>query len=105
MTVGAGLYLSPSETDTKKQNAAIRQLIEGRSNSVFSATLTSNSTTTTITSPTIGPNSALLWQPTTSAASPQMTVMYVSSLVAGTAILTHGSNAASNQTFNFVAIG
>lgn len=105
MTVGAGLFISPTEKDPLKQNAIIRQLIEGRSNAVFTATLNANTTTTSVSAPTIGPNSVLLWQPTTSAASPQMTVMYVSSLVAGTAILTHGSNAASNQTFNFLAIG
>ena|SRR5690349_15886864 len=105
MTIGSGLFLHPAEKDQTRINSVIRQLIEGRSNGVGTFTLTSSAGSTTVTSPIIGPNSVVVWQPATAHAAAQMTVMYVSSIGAGTMTLTHGSNANADQTFKFAAIG
>lgn len=103
--IGAGSFLSPSEKDQTKINNAIRQLMEGRTNNVFSVTLNSNTTSTTITSVLIGPNSTLSPVPLTANAAAQMTLLRVASLVAQTAILAHGSNANSDQSFSFIVTG
>ena len=105
MTVGAGIHLNAEERDPRKQNAAIRQLMEGRTNNIFSATLSSSAGSTTITNSLIGPNSTLVAVPQTANAASQMTLLYVSSVAAQTATIVHGNNANADQIFNFVVIG
>jgi hypothetical protein len=108
---GSGLYLAPNEKDPIKQNAAIRQLIEGRSNAVGTVTLTNNgaATTTTVTAPNCGPNSVVLMFPTTAAASTflQGSSLYIATanITAGQFIVTHAATATANLTFMWAAFG
>lgn len=111
MTVGSGLYLNPGETNQFKIVTAVRQLMEGRSNAVFTFTLNANSTSTTITPITGGPNSILLWAPATPAAAATVTTLFytqstsTSSSVLGTFLLQHASNPSATQTFYYATIG
>ncbi len=105
MTIGSGIYLHPAEKDPLKINQAVRQLMEGRSNSIGACTLTSGAGTTTVTSPIIGPNSSVTFQPLTANAAAQMTLLRVSTIGAGTMTLVHGNNSNSDQNFNFIVSG
>lgn len=105
MTTGSGLYLSPAERDPLKQNTAIRQLIEGRSNAVGSVTLTANAASTVVTAPTCGPQSAVFLCPTTANAAAIVAATYVSAVAAGTFTITHTNNANADKTFYWVCLG
>ncbi len=105
MTVGSGLYLSPAEADPLKQNAAIRQLIEGRSNAVGSVTLTAGTTSTVVTAPTCGPQSAVFLFPTTANAAAIVASTYVGTVAAGTFTVTHPNDADTDKTFFWACFG
>lgn len=105
MTVGSGLYLSPVEQDSQKQNAAIRQLMEGRSNAVGTVTLTANAGSTAVTATTCGPNSAVFPFPSTANAAAIVATTYVSAVAAGTFTVTHTNNANADKTFYWVCLG
>src|SRR5690349_3875594 len=105
MTVGSGAFLHPAEKDQLKVNHAIRQIMEGRTNNVFSATLSSSAGSTVITNGLIGPNSTLIPVAKTAHAAAAITTLYTSSIGAGTATLAHGNNANTDMTYNFVVVG
>lgn len=105
MTVGSGFYLSPNEKDPINQNNAIRQLMEGRSNAVGSVTLRASQTTTVVTAPVCGANSAVFLFPTTANAAAIVAATYVSSVASGTFTVTHTSNGNTDKTFFWVALG
>ena len=104
MTVGAGLFLSPSEKDPIKQNAAIRQLMEGRSNAVGSFTITSNTTSTLVTAVNCYLSSVVLLSPYTSTAANDFGLI---SVVPGNGTFTanHASNTLSTRTFLYAVVG
>jgi hypothetical protein len=109
MTVGAGLYLPPNETDQRKQNAAIRQLIEGRSNAVGLVTLEHDgvATTTTVTAVNCGPNAIPFLEPVTANAALARATTYVlrSNVTPGQFIITHAATANADETFAWVCLG
>jgi hypothetical protein len=106
-TVGSGLYLSPSETDQRKVNTVIRQLLEGRSNAVGTFTVNPSTTLTTVITPNVGLQSIILWQPTTANAAAQMATLYCATtdVAKGQFTLHHASNATTDQIFNYLAVG
>lgn len=91
-------------TEERKLADAVNGAIRGKTNNVITVTLTANSATTTVNSPLIGTNSALLWTPTTANAAAE-TTMYVSARSQGTATLTHGNDADTDKTFEVVIVG
>lgn len=101
----SGLYLSPSETDPRKQNNAIRQLIEGRSNAVGSVTLAANAASTVVTAPNCGAGSSVFLFPTSANAAAIVAATYVSSVAAGTFTVTHTNNGNTDKTFFWVCLG
>lgn len=105
MTVGAGLYLSPSENDPVKQNIAIRQLIEGRSNALVEATLTASVASTSVTAINCGTGSAPIPVPMTANAAAALATMYITSVSNGSFVVMHANNAQTDRTFRFVVIG
>lgn len=109
MTTGSGLYLSPTETNQQRQNSAIRQLIEGRSNAVGVVTLAHDgvATTTTVTAPTCGINSIVILTPQTAHAATAFATTYVqaSDITAGQFIVTHAATAQTDQTFGWLCVG
>ena len=106
MTVGSGLYINLAEKNQLIVNTAIKQLIEGRSNAVGTVTLTTG-TATTVTAPTCGPQSAVFLFATTADAAAAITTVSVpsSNISAGQFIVNHASNANTDKTYNYLAIG
>ncbi len=93
------------EKDLTKFAFAIQQLGQGRSNAVGSVTLRTNQITTTVTNLTCGTESVPLLVPRTLAAASALATTYVSSVLAGSFILTHDSTANSVRTFSYVNLG
>lgn len=107
MTVGSGLFLSEDEQDKIRQNQAIRQLMEGRSNAVGTLTLAHDgiATTTTVTAPTCGPNSAVFLFPSTAHGAAVVATTYVSSVAATQFVVTHATTTNADVTFFYVCLG
>lgn len=109
MTTGAGLSINPGETNITRVVAAVRQLIEGRSNAVGLITLTHDgvATSTTVTAVNCGPNSVVLMFPTTANAAAVVTGTYVKAadISARQFIVTHAATSQTDQTFMWVCLG
>jgi hypothetical protein len=107
MTTGSGLSISENEQDQGRQNQIIRQLIEGRSNAVGTATLAHDgvATTTTVTANTCGPNSVVLLFPQTAHAAAVVATTYVSAVASKSFTLTHATTTNADVTFGWLAIG
>lgn len=105
MTTGSGLYINPTEKDPIKQNTAIRQLIEGRSNAVGVCTLTANAASTVVTAVTCGPNSHVELYPKTANAAAIVAATYVSVVAAGSFTVTHTNSATTDKTFTYACFG
>lgn len=108
-TVGAGLYLSPAEQDPLKQNAAIRQLMEGRSNAVGTFTLSANATSTSVTAINCSPSSVVIPVPMTTStsgasASADLALMKITAGT-GAFVVAHASNATSDRAFLYAVVG
>lgn len=106
---GSGLFLSSNEKDPIKQNTAIKQLIEGRSNAAGVFTLTASAATSTITAPTCSPSCAVIVCPATANAAAEIGngTMYIAeaTIIAGSFVVTHANNAQTDRTFRYVCIG
>jgi hypothetical protein len=106
---GSGLSLAPNETDQRKQNQAIRQIIEGRSNAVGSVTLAHDgvATTTTVTANTCGQNSCVFLFPTTAHAAAVVATTYIKTadISKSQFIITHAATSNSDVTFSYVCLG
>lgn len=107
MTVGSGLSISVAEKDPVKQNTAIRQLIEGRSNAVGTVTLAHDgaATTTTVTATTCGPNSIVFLTPLTAHAAAVSPYVLLTNVTPGQFIVTHAATAETDQTFGWFCVG
>lgn len=101
----SALVLSPGESDLRRIIAAINQLTQGRSNAVGSVTLTTSTTTTTVAAQTCGSGSTVILSPTTANAAGALATTYISSVGNSTFTITHASNAQTDRTFLYVAIG
>src|SRR5579885_1378785 len=103
MTTGSGLYLSPVERDPLRQNAVIRQLIEGRSNAVGAVTLAHDgaTTSTVVSAPACGPNSAVFLFPTTAHAAAALATTFVgpSNVAPKQFTITHAATTNTDVTF------
>lgn len=109
MTVGSGLSIAPNETDFRRICAAIRQLIEGRSNAVGQATLTHDgvATTTTVTAVNCGPGSIVTLTPQSlnAAAALATTCVQQADVTAGQFIITHAATSNADETFGWACLG
>ncbi len=85
--------------------AAIRQLIEGRSNAVGTCTLAANAGSTTVTAVNCGPTSAVFLFPTSANAAAIVAATYVSAVASGSFTVTHTNSASTGKTFYWVALG
>lgn len=105
MSAGGALSISPAEKDPFKIVAALRQMMEGRSNATGSVTLTANAASTAVTAVSCGPNSAVFLFPKTANAAAIVAATYVSAVASGTFTVTHTNNANSDKSFYFVCLG
>lgn len=98
--------ITDKERDLGRIAAAVTRLQRVRNNTV---TLTINVATTTVTDPTVTPNSRVFFEPLTASAATELygATMYV--LAAdhdlGSFTITHANNATADRTFGWVALG
>lgn len=103
----AGLTLSPSESDPRRISDVVRQLMEGRSNSVGTVTLRASQVTTTVSAPTCAPGSLVFLTPQTAHAAGVIASTYVlaSNTTKGQFIISHPSDANVDKTFGWEVRG
>ena len=85
----------------------LKELADGRVNSVSSVTLTASSATTVVTDPRVGPNSSIFFEPQTANAATEQAAggMYVSSKGDQTFTVTHANNAQTDRRFGYAVLG
>lgn len=111
MSVGSGLYVAPNEQDVTKVARVVRQLIEGRSNSVGTFTVTNDgvATSTTVTAPTAGQNSIVIAFPASAGASTfwrgNNFHIKTSDVTPGQFVVTHAATSTANLTFVWLCVG
>lgn len=93
------------EKDLTKHAFGQQQLAQGRSNAVGVCTLRASQTTTTVNAQNCGADSRVFLSPTTANAAAALATTYVSSVSAGSFVLTHASNVQADKTFGFVCLG
>ena len=107
MASGGALWLGWNETDLRKINAVVRQLMEGRSNSTGTVTFSTDATSKTVTAPTVGAGSVIVLMPQTSAAAAVLATSYIAStdVTPGQFIVHHSSSTSTQRTFGWIALG
>jgi len=103
----SGNVPAPQETDLFRIVRGIRDLFEGRRNTVGSFTLTANVATTTVTVLNFGPSSTPIWTPSTANAAAEIGngTMYVSARAKQSFTVTHANNAQTDRTFFYAIDG
>jgi hypothetical protein len=103
----SGNVPAPTEKDSYRIVRAVRELFEGRSNAVGSFTLAANAATTTVSAPNCGAGSTVLFTPTSANAAAEVGngTIRVSAVANGSFTLTHASNAQTDRTFLYAALG
>jgi hypothetical protein len=85
---------------------AVNNILEGKINPLGSVTLTANSTTTTMTDRRIGPNSVIIFMPTTAnAKSEGAPWVSARATTENTCTLNHSSNSALDLAFDYCILG
>lgn len=99
--------VSTFEKDATKIAAAIRELGQGRSNAAGVVTLRVSQTTTTVAAVNCGSKNSVFLFPATANAAAIVATTYVleSNVSPGQFIVTHPSNANTDKTFYWVALG
>lgn len=97
--------VQPGEKDLGRYAFAIKQLGEGRSNAVGTVTLRASQTTTTVAAPNCGESNAVFLMAATANAAAIVASTYVSSVAPGQFVITHPSNANTDKTFYWIALG
>jgi hypothetical protein len=95
------------ETDPKRQNFAINQLAQGRSNAVGSFTLAASVASTTVTAQNCGSGSFVLLMPKTANAAAEIGngTLYIGTVANGSFTVTHANNAQTDRSFGYAAFG
>src|SRR5512143_2309754 len=95
------LWLATTESNQRRVNAVIQQLMEGRSNATGVVTLSSTgATSTTVTARTCGANSAIFMFPQTLTAQSSASAYVPSTDVsAGSFIVHHSSSTSTDRRF------
>lgn len=99
------IQLQPGERDIRRLVDSIRQLNDGRQNSVGDVTLRANQTTTTVTFENCSRDCRVFLSPRTLNAAAAVPTTYISSILQGSFVITHASNAQADKTFSFCCIG
>lgn len=89
----------------RRLSVVLQSALQGKLNCVGSVTLTVNQATTTLADARIGPESAILFMPTTLNAAAGLTALYVSARGKETATLTHANNAQADRSYDYAVIG
>lgn len=103
-TLNVPLQLNDQEQHLRLIAETVNQLLDGKLNATGTFTLSANSDTTTLADTRIGPDSVILWMPTTANAGGEIG-MYVSSRGKQTATITHMNDSRTDRTFAYVVLG
>tara|TARA_R100001463_G_scaffold42137_1_gene88522 strand:- start:4889 stop:5212 length:324 start_codon:yes stop_codon:yes gene_type:complete len=98
----------PSDGATPRQVAfAVNLLIDGKFNSTGSVTLTASAASTAVTDYRAGPDSVILFTPTTANAAAEQGggTMYLSARAKQGFTITHANNSQTDRTFLYIVIG
>lgn len=100
----ASLNVGQNEKDPRRLADTIRQLVEGKTNAIVTATLTASATSTTVKAPTCSPSSYILPCALTQDACHDIPFM---SFAPGTGqfVITHANNSLNTRTFGFMVVG
>jgi len=82
-----------------------RNLLDGKIYSTGSVTLTANAASTTLSDRRIGPNSVIVFMPTTSTSAAGLTALYVTGRGSSTATINHANNAQTDRTYGYAVLG
>lgn len=95
------------EKDFRRQNLAIKQLSQGRSNATGTVTLTANAATTTVAAENCASDSVIALMPQTANAAAALATTYVlaSNVTNGQFIISHANDAQTDKTFGWEARG
>jgi hypothetical protein len=95
------------EKDITKYGDTIRQMAQGRLNCAGTVTLAAGVTTTTVKAPTVAKGTIIVLSPQTSNAASAVPTTFISPLniTSGQFIISHSSNAQTDRSFGFIAIG
>jgi len=97
--------LPPAGSNLRQAITAINQLAAGRSNAVYTVTLTAGATTTLVEGENINANAVPLLFPATANAAAAVATTYAVTTAAGVVTITHANNAQTDRTFNVLVIG
>ena len=95
----------PTEEWIRLGAEAVRSLQDGKILATGTVTLTASAATTALTDRRIGPNSVILFMPTTANAATGLTALYVTGRGDGTATLNHANNAQTDRTYAYALLG
>lgn len=93
-------------SDQRETSEVVNNILSGNLNATASVTLTNSATSTVVANFNTGPESVILFMPTTSAAASELAAggMYVSARSKNSFTITHAS-ASTTRSFDFVVIG
>lgn len=97
----SGTFIPATERDVTRIVQSVRDLFMGRSNASGSFTLTASATTTTVSHKNCGPDSRIVFSPTTANAAAALATTYHSGSASGTFTITHASNIQTDRTFSY----
>lgn len=99
------IQLQPGEKDIRRIVDSVRQLNDGRQNSVGTITLRPSQTTTTVTFENCSKECEVFLQARTANAAAAVPTTYISSILQGSFTITHANNVQADKTFGFLCIG
>ena len=85
----------------------LKELADGRINSVSEVTLTASATSTAVTDTRVGPDSSIHFEPRTANGAAELAAggMYVSAKGDQTFTITHANNAQTDRKFGYAILG
>mgnify|MGYP005819375581 FL=1 len=93
-------------SDARDVSSVVNNILAGKQNNCATVTLTNSATTTAVTDYRVGPESAILFMPTTADAASELAAggMWVSARAANSFTITHAS-ATTTRSYTYVVIG
>lgn len=99
--------LPAAGADPRQTAQAVNLLIDGKFNAIGSVTLTASTASTAVTDYRAGPDSVIVFTPTTANAAAEQGggTMYLSARAKQGFTLTHANNSQTDRTFLYIVIG
>lgn len=105
MTTTSFRALSPFAT-VRETSEVVNNILSGKQNNTGTVTVTNSATSTAVTNYLVGPDSVILFMPTTSDGASELAAgtMYVSARTKQAFTITH-ANATTTRSFAFIVVG